>query len=61
MIRLNLRRLGAIAALGLLAAGLAGCVVYDERPYRARVYEGPGYYVPGHFDRWGYWQPGRYR
>lgn len=45
-------------ALGALAPVLGGCVVYDERAYR---HGPPAYYVPGHWDREGFWVPGRYR
>ncbi len=48
-----------LAALGILAPALAGCVVYDERPYRYGP--APVYYAPGHWDHWGFWVPGHYR
>lgn len=60
MKRLPLRKsLIVLLALGALAPVLGGCVVYDERAYRREP--PPVYYVPGHWDREGFWVPGRYR
>ena len=52
-----MNRIAALLLCTLMAASLAGCVVY---PGSGRPYAG-AYWVPGHYGPYGGWHPGHWQ